>query len=416
MTSPQIAVKAPVNNGTDSHGFAWKAVTVRMVNLRRRLALCEDEFGRHMEIRCDIMRSKGNLPETGEQWIIDRALGDWQFAAILNGTTRGVEVSNVTDLPENLQTINNTAAANKQQLQGNIDTVSAATAANAGVTSALTAATTGRITTKGDLLAGTGPGVLARQAVGADSSYLVADSTQTTGLAYREGLALSKGITGAVATGRLVGYTPSVAPTTGTFKVGDWIQTLTGDSWVCTVAGTPGTWISPTQQIRDELYGAGTRTQNPYCRVRFSGTYDHQVAVPGGTNDIFAAGGWTLVDQTETMRYTDGSGFVYIKVPVAGRYRLQFKFQGTAKSDTVSSVVALKITRNARSINSTVVAGTGWNPGYGNEVAITAVDDVYLAANDTLYWCSYVSGGTIMQGSNFGAAYTSMTVMYVRGA
>jgi hypothetical protein len=53
------------------------------------------------------------------------------------------------------------------------------------------------------------------------------------------------GLTGAVSATRYVGGTASIAPTTGTFAVGDFVVTLTGRIFVCTVAGTPGTWIEP---------------------------------------------------------------------------------------------------------------------------------------------------------------------------
>ena len=53
------------------------------------------------------------------------------------------------------------------------------------------------------------------------------------------------GLTGATAASRYVGATASGAPTTGTFAVGDFVMDQTGMSWVCTVAGSPGTWIAP---------------------------------------------------------------------------------------------------------------------------------------------------------------------------
>jgi hypothetical protein len=53
------------------------------------------------------------------------------------------------------------------------------------------------------------------------------------------------GLTGAVTASRYVGGTASVAPTTGTFAVGDYVITATGRVWVCTVAGTSGTWVEP---------------------------------------------------------------------------------------------------------------------------------------------------------------------------
>lgn len=60
---------------------------------------------------------------------------------------------------------------------------------------------------------------------------------------------VATGLTGAVAAARFVGGTASGAPTTGTFAVGDFVVDQVGAMWVCTVAGTPGTWVNPTTQI-----------------------------------------------------------------------------------------------------------------------------------------------------------------------
>ncbi len=52
----------------------------------------------------------------------------------------------------------------------------------------------------------------------------------------------SGGLTGATAATRYVGATASGAPGSGTFAVGDFIIDQTGSLWVCTTAGSPGTW------------------------------------------------------------------------------------------------------------------------------------------------------------------------------
>jgi len=54
------------------------------------------------------------------------------------------------------------------------------------------------------------------------------------------GLAL--GLTGATAACRLVGATTGGAPTSGSFDLGDVVVDQTGKFWICTTAGTPGTW------------------------------------------------------------------------------------------------------------------------------------------------------------------------------
>lgn len=51
-------------------------------------------------------------------------------------------------------------------------------------------------------------------------------------------------LTGAVAATRYVGGTASGAPVAGTFLLGDFVIDQTGLVWICTVAGTPGTWVA----------------------------------------------------------------------------------------------------------------------------------------------------------------------------
>lgn len=52
----------------------------------------------------------------------------------------------------------------------------------------------------------------------------------------------ASGLTGAVAASRYVGATASGAPSTGTFAVGDYVIDQSGKVWVCTTAGSPGTF------------------------------------------------------------------------------------------------------------------------------------------------------------------------------
>lgn len=52
------------------------------------------------------------------------------------------------------------------------------------------------------------------------------------------------GLTGATNGGRFVGFVAGAAPTTGTFQAKDWaFDNTLGCMWVCTVGGTPGTWV-----------------------------------------------------------------------------------------------------------------------------------------------------------------------------
>jgi len=49
--------------------------------------------------------------------------------------------------------------------------------------------------------------------------------------------------TGATAAARFMGGTTTGAPVAGTFAVGDFVIAQNGKLWICTVAGTPGTWV-----------------------------------------------------------------------------------------------------------------------------------------------------------------------------
>lgn len=73
------------------------------------------------------------------------------------------------------------------------------------------------------------------------------------------------GLTGATAASRYVGATASGAPTSGTFAVGDYVIDESGLVWICTVLGTPGTWVplvnlSATQTLSNKTLSAPVLT------------------------------------------------------------------------------------------------------------------------------------------------------------
>lgn len=68
-------------------------------------------------------------------------------------------------------------------------------------------------------------------------------STQTFTGGVSAPVVVASGLTGATAASRYVGATTSGAPASGTFSKGDFIIDQSGLLWVCTTAGSPGTWI-----------------------------------------------------------------------------------------------------------------------------------------------------------------------------
>jgi hypothetical protein len=62
------------------------------------------------------------------------------------------------------------------------------------------------------------------------------------------------GLTGATTASRYAGATTSGAPVSGAFVVGDFIIARNGGIWICTEAGSPGSWA----EIRAiDISGAG---------------------------------------------------------------------------------------------------------------------------------------------------------------
>jgi copper chaperone CopZ len=105
------------------------------------------------------------------------------------------------------------------------------------------------------------------------------------------------GLTGAVSASRYVGATTSGAPASGTFAVGDYVVAQDGAIFVCTTAGTPGTFTS--------VAGSGSLP---------SGTTKGDLAVFDGTNwvRIGAGANDTVLTadsaQTEGIKWAAGGG------------------------------------------------------------------------------------------------------------
>ncbi len=78
---------------------------------------------------------------------------------------------------------------------------------------------------------------------------VMTDQAVTIGNTLTATALIPSGLTGSVAATRWVGATTTAAPTTGAHLVGDWVTTQDGRIWICTVAGTPGTWSQPSPPL-----------------------------------------------------------------------------------------------------------------------------------------------------------------------
>lgn len=89
------------------------------------------------------------------------------------------------------------------------------------------------------------------------------------------GNGLPLGLTGAVSPTRYVGGNASGAPLTGTFKVGDFTVNADGSIYICTVAGTPGTWTA--------VSGGGGAVEIGYDAITADVTVSSTVEATGTT-------------------------------------------------------------------------------------------------------------------------------------
>ena len=73
----------PTVPGTTSRGSSYLKVTIMSVN--GPIAVVIDQTGRQMQVRRDLMRAKGYLPQPTEQWLIDKSVNNmWYFALCLS--------------------------------------------------------------------------------------------------------------------------------------------------------------------------------------------------------------------------------------------------------------------------------------------------------------------------------------------
>jgi hypothetical protein len=138
------------------------------------------------------------------------------------------------------------------------------------------------------------------RAEAAEALLATKDNPTFTGLVTAPEFSIA-GLTGAVKPSRLVGANATGAPTTGTFAVNDVATDSTGKVFICTVAGTPGTWV----QVGATTSGPGTQLANV--------SYGPATAV---TNNLAAA--LTAIDTTHAT--------VSFVVPASGKIKIVASF------------------------------------------------------------------------------------------
>lgn len=163
-------------------------------------------------------------------------------------------------------------------------------------------------TTRGDLIT-RGASVIGRLAVGASGTFLKSDGTDPSWGTSAQKFSAT-GDTGATAGGAFVGATTSGAPTTGTHAVGDFVVDRTGTMWICTTAGTPGTWTTPFGIGGSEV-GLGSASSNA-----LSGdvTLTSANTFYDGPSLSLGAGSWLLIGQVLVLDTTAAGSKITAKL------------------------------------------------------------------------------------------------------
>lgn len=122
------------------------------------------------------------------------------------------------------------------------------------------------------------------------------------------------GLTGATAATRYVGATTSGAPISGTFAVGDFVVDQTGKLWVCTTAGTPGTWTQVSGGLTNPMTTTGDIIiGNPGSTPARLAVGGANTVLHGGTTPAYSAvveGDLSLSDVTTANATTTAHGLL----------------------------------------------------------------------------------------------------------
>lgn len=174
---------------------------------------------------------------------------------------------------------------------------------------------------------------------------------------------VASALTGATAATRYVGGTTFGPPTSGTFAVGDFVIDQTGNVWVCTVAGTPGTWLlapggwsnyvdinttNAFTNIISQSIPGGTLGTSRALRVTVAGYYLNNTGAARGLALKILYGATTLWGDTSLATFFPTS---------ASTYPFFMTFLLYAKNSTSTQILSGRVGMGLTTAGS--IAGTG---------------------------------------------------------
>lgn len=188
----------------------------------------------------------------------------------------------------------------------------------------------------------------------------------------------------AAVTGALLGG--ATLTTYGTYSVGDWVTTAIGQVWVCTVAGSPGTWIlSGNQDGWQQENLAWTRVSDTQFTI--SSTVNHATVLTKGTKVKWAESGTvkygvvlssSFSTPTTTVNLITTTDYVMAATPDAAS--TWYSYQSPAGFPT----------------------SFAWTPAITGITGAAAINTASWSVNNGLCQLSYYFGGT-SNATTFGA-------------
>jgi len=168
------------------------------------------------------------------------------------------------------------------------------------------------------------------------------------------------GLPGATAASRHAGATTSGAPTTGTFAVGDYVVDQTGKMWVCSVSGTPGTWVqvgSPTTSVT--MGGDVTGNSATSTVAKLQGTAVSATAPT--SNQVLQYNGTAWTPAT----FSAGAPGTTVKSFIATDFSI-------VASNTVYDVTSISLTAGTWLVNYQALINRGGNAYYDLWIGTTS--------------------------------------------
>ena len=182
------------------------------------------------------------------------------------------------------------------------------------------------------------------------------------------------GLPGATVASRYVGGTSGGPPTTGTFAVGDFVSDATSHTfWQCTVAGTPGTWV----------------TASPLATIQTPGVV--QIAANPASGNPVVSSQVGSAQETE-LTTTSATTIVTYTPAIQGNYSVRVYYRVVTASTAITITVSYADAGGAQTdtlVNATQAVGSYWAETYCDAVSGTALtvsatagtaDQVYVSA------------------------------------